>query len=626
MKNHLLLLLFLFIGLPNWYCSAHVQGAGDTFEGYEVTSKGAWCWFADPRAIHYESKDGSINKTYIGYIDVHGNIKAMQIDRKTNRKEEVLIRSWFQPDDHNNPTFLVLPDERVMVFYSRHTDEPCFYYRVSREPGDITTLGEEKIIKTKNNTTYPSPFILSDDPKHIYLCWRGINWHPTIGRLLVPDAAGDTNFDWGPYQIVQSTGARPYAKYTSNGKDKICMTYTTGHPDNECPNHVYYNEIDINSLKLKDVKGQVLATIQDSPHHVNAKSEYRTAYPNAVVDCSGSRDWVWETALDAKGQPIIAMVRISADKTKHSYYYANWNGQKWNTTFLADAGGHFHQTPDTERCYSGGMAISKSNVTEVYGSVPVTGKYGTVYEIMKFTVKADGTIDRKAVTHNSRKNNARPYFIFGAEKDSLCLTWMYGNYYDWIVSEKRPQGYCTAIHAIVPLPGSEKVDRTKSLTAQACTDDFKRVKSIGSTTSNNFTLSLLLEGMKQLPGGMLCSFGNVAYGIDNRTRKPFLLVNDCYLASTNVLGTSDGWRQYKRSTDGKWQEPVLPHTLNLCITYANGVLNTYVNGLLDQSVFVKDTCAKKVFLTRMKKGDNPIWFKLYDRKLSQEEIKQLNIN
>lgn len=71
---------------------------------------------------------------------------------------------------------------------------------------------------------------------------------------------------------------------------------------------------------------------------------------------------------------------------------------------------------------------------------------------------------------------------------------------------------------------------------------------------------------------------------------------------------------------------VLPHTLNLCITYANGVLNTYVNGLLDQSVFVKDTCAKKVFLTRMKKGDNPIRFKLYDRKLSQEEIKQLNIN
>lgn len=625
MKKQLLTLLLLTASLLHFHCMAQELADKSMFEGYEVASEGAWCWFADPRALHYESKDGSINKTYIGYIDVHGNIKGMQIDRNNNRKEEVLIRSWFQPDDHNNPTFLVLPDERVMVFYSRHTDEPCFYYRVSREPGDITTLGEEKIIKTKNKTTYPSPFILSDDPKHIYLCWRGINWHPTVGRLLIPDAGGDTNFDWGPYQMVQSTGARPYAKYTSNGKDKICMTYTTGHPDNEYPNHVYYNEIDINSLKLKDVKGEVLATIQDGPHHVNAKSEYQTAYPNAVVDCSDSRDWVWETALDDKGRPVIALVCISADKTEHSYYYANWNGQKWNTTFLADAGGHFHQTPNTERCYSGGMAISKRNVTEVYGSVPVVGKHGTVYEIMKFTVQENGSVNKETVTHNSRKNNVRPYFIPGTEKDSLCLTWMYGNYYDWIVSEKRPQGYCTAIHAIAPLPGSEKIDLTKGLTAQICTDGFKRVKFIG-TASGEFTLSLLLEGMKQFPKGMLCSFDNVAYGIDNRTRKPFLLVDDCYFASTNVLGTSDGWRQYERSTDGKWQEPVLPHTLNLCITYADGVLKTYVNGLLDQSVPVKETCAKNVFLTRMKKGDNLIRFKLYDRRLSQEEIKQLSKN
>ena len=28
---------------------------------YKVTDKGAWCWFADPRALHYENKDGSIN-------------------------------------------------------------------------------------------------------------------------------------------------------------------------------------------------------------------------------------------------------------------------------------------------------------------------------------------------------------------------------------------------------------------------------------------------------------------------------------------------------------------------------------------------------------------------------------
>ena len=210
---------------------------------YEVTSEGAWCWFADPRALHYENEKGTINKTYVGYIDIHGNIKAMQYDFKKKRQDEVLIRSYFQPDDHNNPTFLVLPDERIMIFYSRHTDEPCFYYRISRLPGDITTLGEEKVIKTKDNTTYPSPFILSDDPEHIYLCWRGIGWHPTIAKLSLPDQNDQVAVEWGPYQIVQSTGARPYAKYMSNGKDKIYFAYTTGHPDNENPNFLYFNYI-----------------------------------------------------------------------------------------------------------------------------------------------------------------------------------------------------------------------------------------------------------------------------------------------------------------------------------------------------------------------------------------------
>lgn len=189
-KKQFLLIICLLVAPFVWSKSIPVN---------TITEKGAWCWFADPRAISYENKSGTINSTYIGYIDVHGNIKATQINHQTNTTNEVLIRSCFQPDDHNNPTFLVLPDERIMIFYSRHTDEPCFYYRVSQKPGDITTLGKEFRLETANNTTYPSPFILSDDPGHIYLCWRGIGWHPTVARLTMPDKNDEVKFDWGPF-------------------------------------------------------------------------------------------------------------------------------------------------------------------------------------------------------------------------------------------------------------------------------------------------------------------------------------------------------------------------------------------------------------------------------------------
>lgn len=329
------------------------------FSGNMVTEEGAWCWFADPRAIHYQNEDDSIDMSYMGYIDIHGAIKATQYDHNTKETAEVLIRSNFQPDDHNNPTFLVLPDERIMIFYSRHTDEYCFYYRISRDPGDITTLGEEKRLSTNHNTTYLSPFILEDDPDHIYLTWRGINWHPTIAQLTMPDENDNVNFSWGPKQIVSSSiqngGVRPYAKYVSDGKNKIHMTYTATHPDNVNPNPIQYSYIDIRDLTLRNAAGAELSKIQDGPFQITGKE----TDPAFVVSdhTESSRGWVWEIALDGD-VPVIAMVKISSDKRSHDYYYAKWNGNGWTKTFLTNAGGKFHAS-NIELCYSGGMAIDK---------------------------------------------------------------------------------------------------------------------------------------------------------------------------------------------------------------------------------------------------------------------------
>ena len=81
-------------------------------------------------------------------------------------------------------------------------------------------------------------------------------------------------------------------------------------------------------------------------------------------------------------------------------------------TFLANAGGHFHQTPNLEKCYSAGMAIDPSNTNHVYCSLPVEGKQGKVYEIIKFVLNEDGEIaSTEAVTKDSQYNNVRPYLV-----------------------------------------------------------------------------------------------------------------------------------------------------------------------------------------------------------------------
>lgn len=600
-----------------------------TFSGYEISGEGAWCWFADPRILHYENKDGSINKTYIGYIDIHGNIKATQIDYRSNTTEEVLIRSWFQPDDHNNPTFLVLPDERIMVFYSRHTDEACFYYRVSRLPGDITTLGQEKIIRTKNNTTYPSAFILTNDPKHIYLCWRGIGWHPTIGRLLIPDDKGNTNFDWGPYQIVQSTGARPYAKYASDGKNRIFMAYTTGHPDNEMPNHVYFNYIDINTLELKDITGNVLSVIQENTHKVNKKPEYAQAHPTAVVSNSKYRNWLWEVATDSTGNPVIAMTRISPDKSKHDYYYTKWTGNSWKSTFLAHGGGHFHQTPGLEKCYSGGITINKQHPDKVVCSIPIEGKYGKVYELIECTIKANGQVTKRNITVNSRQNNVRPYFTQGiTSKDHASLYWMSGEYYDWIVSSSHPKAYCTRICCIAPLPlqpvnlGNNLIEIKSQEKITDKTDSYIHKSVLKKNNIKSFTIALQCHIIPDSKHNTIVQTNCITYNLDANSRKPYIIAQGSIFQSSNVLGNSDNWQHAPRSTNGKWMTPQDLSAFSLILTYKNGILRTYINGLLDQYIPLEGLTLKELTLGTFKGHLNN--YIIYKRNLSQTEVKELH--
>ena len=548
-----------------------------------VAEEGAWCWFADPRALHYENEAGTVKSTYIGYIDVHGNVKATQYDWLTGKKSDVLVRSYFQPDDHNNPTFLVLPDERVMIFYTRHTDEACIWYRVSTKAGDITTLGEEKRLATAQNTTYPSPFILSDDPQHIYLCWRGINWHPTIARLTMPDEKGDCAFDFGPKQVVQSTGARPYAKYQSNGKDKIYVCYTTGHPDNEMPDWLYMNVIDINNGNgpiLRDLNGQQLSVVSNGVFNVNKTDTYASTYPATIVDkTAGIRNWVWQIVLDSEEHPVVAYPHISSDKDTHVYWYARWTGSEWRNTWVQYGGHAFHQSwTSTEKCYSGGMAIDPDNVNRLYLSIPTTnGQYNKngVHEIWRYTIDDDGNVaGAEQLTENSAKNNVRPYIIPGTKDSPLRLTWMNGDYYYWMVKQGFPLGYPTAIHCDYAWPETVRnVEDTKE-------------SSVTLAAGQTLTAAFAMNADKYSGTLMASTDGTMQYTLNGTTQYPELTVNGITYQSQNRLLTSDDWATMSTGTSGD-NHPTKVQTWVLTMTYDGKVLTTYRDGLVDQKIEVE---------------------------------------
>ncbi|MBQ9362450.1 MAG: BNR-4 repeat-containing protein [Bacteroidaceae bacterium] len=555
-----------------------------------VTEEGAWCWFADPRALHYENEDSTINATYLGYIDVHGNVKATQYDWLTGRKTDVLIRSYFQPDDHNNPTFVVLPDERVMIFYTRHTDEAKIWYRISQKPGDITALGDEKYLTTANNTTYPSPFILSDDPDHIYLCWRGINWHPTIARLTMPDENDNTAFDFGPKQIVQSTGARPYAKYYSNGKDKIYMSYTTGHPDNEMPDWLYFNVIDINQGNgpiLRDLNGKQLSVINNGVFNVNKTDNYANSYPATIVDKTEKiRNWVWQIAMDKDGHPVIAYPHIDNDKTTHVYWYARWTGEKWKNTWVQYGGHAFHQNWNvTERCYSGGMALDPDNINDLYLSIPTTdGAYNKngVYEIWKYTIDDDGNVaGSEQITHDSEKNNSRPFIIPGSKNSPLRLAWMNGDYYYWMVQKNYPKGYPTGIQCNYEWEEAPFEEKEDSIQPDCI------CFGAGGTLNMAFAMN-----QDKYEGQLFCVTNydegkGLTYSIDAADQRPVITINGKAYKSSNRLLTSDDWATQSTGTSGD-NHPTKLSTWVLTLTYDGKTLTSYRNGLVDQVIETED--------------------------------------
>ena len=555
-----------------------------------VAEEGAWCWFADPRALHYEDETGTINATYLGYIDVHGNVKATQYDWLKHRKTDVLIRSYFQPDDHNNPTFLVLPDKRIMIFYTRHTDEPCIWYRISQKPGDITALGEEKRLATANNTTYPSPFILSDDPQHIYLCWRGIGWHPTIARLTMPDAQDNCQFDFGPKQIVQSTGARPYAKYVSNGKDKIYVSYTTGHPDNEMPDWLYFNVIDINHGDgpiLRDLNGKELKKIADGTFNVSKTDSYASQYSATIVDkTAGIRNWVWQIALDNEEHPVIAYPHIDDGKTTHVYWYARWNGSAWKNTKVASAGHAFHQNwNQTERCYSGGMSLDPDHINDMYLSIPTKdGQFDKdgVYEIWKYTIDDDGkVVGSEQITKDSPKNNARPYVIPGSKNSPMRLGWIQGDYYYWMVNKNYPLGYPTSLLCDYEWQEESTIDDSGIMLYCYCFGSGPGTLTLGfemNAEKYEGTLFTILDDVD--------SSVNLRYSINAEDQYPELTVGGKTYKSQNRLFTSDNWAYNSTGTSGD-NHPTKLTTWVLTLTYDGHVLTTYRNGFVDQVIEVE---------------------------------------
>lgn len=412
-------------------------------EDYQViTRDGAWCWFSDPRAIYVDGR------MFGGFVDRQGSIWAFSYDPSTQESWQCKLYEKLDYDDHANPSIMALPDKRLVLFFSAHggTKNSPMYYRISKRPADISEWEEVQNINPKMEGNlgicYSNPCQLSAEGNRIYLFFRGRDFKPTC--VYTDDLKA-----WSaPINIVRNdvgfgSYGRPYTKITTNHKDKIFFAFTDAHPRDRATNSIYF--MMYKGGKLCKADGTVVSDTLGSvmPSQVDKVYDATKTFDKA---------WIWDIAYDKDENPVLVYARFSDRDNSHSYWYARWNGEKWENHKITNAGQWFQRAdyvkekPEYECNYSGGVYLDHENPSVVYTSRPINN----VFEIEKWTfVGGKEKWHTEAVTSQSERDNVRPFVVRNHTEGQPSVLWMY-NYkypgfkaYDCAIRvDQKSSGFC----------------------------------------------------------------------------------------------------------------------------------------------------------------------------------------
>ncbi len=382
---------------------------------------GAWSWFADPRAIHYQGR------TYVGWLAPGGDV-VIGAHTKTERVRTVLGGNH-RTDDHDNPVLLVLPGGRLAAFYSHHDNGPM-RYRVSRRPGDITAWSRERIVHSNvfgppdKGWTYPNPVRLRQEGNRIYLFWRAANWNPAFSTKRPGER-------WSRARTFIRGPGRPYVKVASNGRDSIYFAFNQGHP-RESNTGVYFAKYrDRSFFRADGTRIAMKRSLPFAPAQADIVYQPLPGRPDA---------WVHDVAIGPRRRPVIVYAVFPSPR-RHVYKYSRWTGRRWVTHTITPAGGPI--TPDyRERFYSGGLTLHHGDPSVVY----LSRKVGPVHEVERWRTRNGGrSWSHRPITSHSPVPNVRPVRPRGLPRGEEEVIWMRGHYHEvHLGSDGRDDRACGA--------------------------------------------------------------------------------------------------------------------------------------------------------------------------------------
>lgn len=402
------------------------KGAGEKTGSTAIKTfmyNGGWCWFQDPRAIIQNDQLLIGGVAGNGRGDAAVGVYDLGSGTRTGR---TTLHENFDRDDHNSPVFYARPDGSVVTVYARHSTENLHYYRIS-SANNYLQWGDEKTIAYEDQVTYMNLYYLESDDT-LYNFFRGIDWNPTV------ITSKDHGTSWGEAQhLIQNEVEgrhRPYARYASNGKDTIAISFTDAHP-RDYGTSIYYAEF--RNGNFYTANGALIKNLQkDGPLKPSEAEKIFTGGEGAFRGNELSAEksaWTSAIAFDAKGQPHIAY-SLYMNNRDQRYRISTWNGTTWIDREVARAGTRLYER---EASYTGLITFDPTNPNLVVISTdvsPTTGEpLGGKHQIFKANIGTQDTIKNiqwERLTFDDKRHNIRPLIVSG--EGHKIILWSRGQY------------------------------------------------------------------------------------------------------------------------------------------------------------------------------------------------------
>ena len=442
-----LTLLYLMLLMVVLVCFAQASPPTPMLAGkiIPLNENAAYSWFSEPRAIVHDDKliVGSVRAVDTfrsGQNDpTWGSVEVSVCDLKTGTAKTIVLHRYFDQDDHDDPAFLPLPDNRLLALYSKHAIERKAYARIS-EPNNPLAWGDPIVIETPgkdsrpfsgDNVTYSNLFRFPNG--RIYDFYRGFGYDP---NYMFSDDDGRT-WKYGGRLLIGKNGYGPYVKYAYDGEGTLHFLATEDHPRN------YDNSIYHGSLR----DGQICDSYGKPLAKLSVTTDASLASWDLTKVFAGDGDnvaWMCDIKLDREKHPYITFSVQKDGKGMpkgeagfdHRFFYGRFDGKQWSVNELAYAGTRLYRGEDD---YTGLAMLDPDDPEIVYistNAIPTTGAplISSVdnqrhHELFRGKT-ADGgkTWKWEPLTANSVFENVRPIVLRWNEK--TVLVWMRGGYFN----------------------------------------------------------------------------------------------------------------------------------------------------------------------------------------------------